>query len=109
MYNPIGMASEGKKLMSTPLAAQTIINDAFKSCYEIGGMIYQGKDFDPIYHSGRFAGDDKVSVYIQRRIPMWSSVRSLTDIASNNKYYKVGTTASTIIPTKDIANWIKKQ
>ena len=72
-------------------------------------MIYQGKDFDPIYHSGRFAGDDKVSVYIQRRIPMWSSVRSLTDIASNNKYYKVGTTASTIIPTKDIANWIKKQ
>lgn len=107
MYNPIGLMTETKKLMSTPIASQTIINDIVKSSIEIAGFIMQGEDYDPIYKSGRFAGENKLSVFIQRRIPIWNGIRNILDTPENNKYYKVGETASTIIPVKDIAEWIE--
>ena len=106
MYNPIGMQTELKTLMSTPLAAQSVISDGLKAIYEIGGFIMQGDSFDPIYKSGRFAGENKLSVYIQRRIPMWNGIRQVIDSPDNNHYYKVGDTACSLINTKGIGNWI---
>ena len=106
LYNPIGMTTEVKTLMSTPIAAQSIITDGLKTIYEIGGFIMQGDSFDPIYKSGRFAGESKLSVYIQRRIPMWSGIRSVIDSPSNNHYYKVGDTACGLVNTKGLGNWI---
>lgn len=106
MYNPIGMQTEVKTLMSTPLAAQSIITDAFKTIYEIGGFIMQGDDFDPIYKSGRFAGESKISVYVQRRIPMWSGIRGVIDSPANNHYYKVGDRVCSLVNTKGLGNWI---
>lgn len=106
MYNPIGMQTELKTLMSTPLAAQSIITDGLKSIYEIGAFIMQGDDFDPIYKSGRFAGENRLGVYIQRRIPMWNGIRQVIDSPANNHYYKVGDTACSLINTKGIGNWI---
>lgn len=106
MYNPIGLTTETKTLMSTPLAAQSIVTDAGKVIYQIGGMIYQGEDFEPIYKSGRFAGESKISVYLQRRIPMWNGIRSVIDSPANNHYYKMGQTAASVVPTGDIADWL---
>lgn len=106
MYNPIGLSTETKTLMSTPIASQSIITDAGKTIYETAGMIWQGEDFEPIYKSGRFAGQTKISVYLQRRIPMWNGIRSVIDAPANNHYYKLGKTAASFVPTGDIADWI---
>ena len=89
MYNPLGMFNEGKKLMSTPIAAQSIITDAMSSLKAVTDWMLDD-EYDPYYHSGRFAGEAKLSVYIQRRIPMWNGIRSIWDLPSNNHYYKRG-------------------
>ena len=54
-------------------------------------MMIQGDEFDPTYKSGQFAGDNKLTVYLQRRIPIWRGIKSsFIDIYDNNHYYKVG-------------------
>ena len=39
MYNPWGLYTEGKTLFSTPVAAQSIISDAFNGMYQIAGYV----------------------------------------------------------------------
>ena len=54
-------------------------------------MIMEGDDFDGTYKSGKFAGESKLKVYIERRIPIWRGIKtSFIDIKTNNSYYKVG-------------------
>lgn len=90
-FNPIGAYNEAKKLWSTPIAAQSGIQDLFQSVGLLTKMIMQGDEFDPYYHSGRFAGEHKLSVYIQRRIPIWRGIKTgFVDIVESNQYYKLG-------------------
>lgn len=90
-FNPIGAYNEAKKLWSTPIAAQSGIQDLFQSVGLLTKMIMQGDEFDPYYHSGRFAGEHKLSVYIQRRIPVWRGIKTgFIDIVESNQYYKLG-------------------
>ena len=103
LYNPVGLVNEGKKLMSTPIAAQSVITDLMSAMGNTIGIILEGDDFDPYYHSGRFAGEHKLSVYIQRRIPIWNGIRGIIDIPDNNHYYKVGKNPITILPLDKIA------
>lgn len=99
MYNPIGAISETKKLMSTPIAAQSIITDAASSLKAIADWALDD-EYDPYYHTGRFAGEHKLSVYFQRRIPMWNGIRSVLDTPSNNHYYKLGVTPLSLFDVK---------
>ena len=108
MYNPWGLYTEGKSLFSTPVAAQSIISDAFNGIYQVAGYILQGEDFDNTYKSGRFAGENKLGVYIQRRIPMWSSIRNIADLPANNQYYKAGGKSLGFIDTNAIGDYIFK-
>lgn len=108
MYNPWGLYTEGKTLFSTPIAAQSIISDAFNGMYQVAGYVLQGEDFDNTYKSGRFAGENKVSVYIQRRIPMWSSIRNIADLPANNQYYKAGGKSLGFVDTNAIGDYIFK-
>lgn len=103
LYNPVGLINESKKLMSTPIAAQSVITDGISAIGNIAGIIMQGEDFDPYYHSGRFAGEHKLSVYIQRRIPIWNGIRGIVEVPDNNHYYKVGKNPITILPLDKIA------
>ena len=89
MYNPIGLFNEAKKLMSTPIAAQSIVSDMGSSLMAIFNALTD-ENYNPYYQSGRFAGEHKLSVYFQRRIPMWSALRNMWDGAAANHYYKVG-------------------
>ena len=89
MYNPLGLANETKKLMSTPVAAQSVITDALSSVKALIDWTLDD-EYDPYYHSGRFAGEHKLSVYVQRRIPIWNGIRNLIDLPDNNHYYKLG-------------------
>lgn len=101
MYNPIGAVSEAKKLMSTPIAAQSIITDGFSSIKAITDWALDD-EYDPYYHSGRFAGEAKLSVYFQRRIPMWNGIRSILDTPTNNHYYKLGKNPIGIVNVKKL-------
>ena len=99
LYNPIGLWTETKTLMSTPIAAQSIVNDLLKAIMNIG-------NYSETFQSGRFAGQNKLLVYLTRRIPVYGGVKGILDIADNNHYYKLGDTAATLIPTRDIGEWV---
>ena len=106
MYNPIGLMSEGKKLWSSPVAVQTGITDLISSAGLISQYILQGDDFDPYYQSGLYAGENKLEIKLKRNIPMYHSIYMLERLNRNNKYYKLGDNMLTIVPVKDIADWI---
>lgn len=94
MYEPLGAVTEAKTLWSSPVAVQPGIVDISKSLVVSMGMLanvlIQGDNFDPYYHSGINAGEHKLKVYIERRIPVWRQVKSIQNITKQNKAYKLG-------------------
>ena len=106
MYNPLGAASEFKKLWSSPVAVQTGISDLLSTAGLISQYIIQGDDFDPYYQSGLYAGENKLEIKLKRNIPMYHGINMLERLTRSNKYYKLGDNMLTIVPVKDIANWI---
>ena len=71
-------------------------------------ILIEGEDYDPYYHSGKYAGEHKLKVYIERRIPVWRGINAILNIGHDNHYYKLGDNMISIIPVKDIATWIKE-
>lgn len=108
IYNPLGVMSEARKLWSSPIAAQTTFKDTFHVLGLCAQYIMEGEEFDPYYSSGAYAGENKFWVNIKRNIPMYHGVYMLERLSHNNKYYKLGENMLTIIPTKDIADWISE-
>lgn len=107
MFSVWGGISEAKKLWSSPVAVQSIINDVLSSANELSQMILEGEDYDPYYHSGKYAGKRKLEVYVKRRIPIYRGFYALAHVADDNSYYKLADNMLSVIPVKDIANWIK--
>ena len=107
-FNPFGAMSEAKKLWSNPVAVQSIINDILASMGTMAQILIEGEDYDPYYSSGKYAGEHKLKVYIERRIPVWRGINAIANIADDNHYYKLGDNMISVIPVKDIANWIKE-
>ena len=107
-FNPFGAASEAKKLWSNPVAVQSIANDILSSMGTMAQILIEGEDYDPYYHSGKYAGEHKLKVYIERRIPVWRGINAILNIGDDNHYYKLGDNMISIIPVKDIATWIKE-
>ena len=88
---PTSSFSELKKQLQSPIAAGNGVQDLLNSVSMLCQLMLQGDDFDPEYHSGQFAGENKLTVYLQRRIPLWRGIKSaFIDIYDNNSYYKVG-------------------
>lgn len=108
MYTPMGIMSEGKKLWSSPLAIMPSFQDGFKSLGLIANIIVNGEDFDPYYATGRYAGKNKLAVYITRNIPMYRAYKRLEDLDKNNSYYKLGNNAIGFFDAEAIANAITK-
>ena len=107
-FTPFGMYTEGKKLFSQPIAAQSIISDCINAMGLTANYIIYGEDADLYFQSGRFANQNKIGVYVERRIPIWRNIKSITDIQENNHYYKLGDNMLSLIPVKDFAKWIKE-
>ena len=106
-FNPIGMYGEAKKLWSTPIAAQSGIQDLIQSCGILAHMLMDWENYDPYYHSGRFAGEHKLSVYIQRRIPIWRGIKTgFVDIVDSNQYYKLSSNMLGYFDAQSMADWI---
>lgn len=108
MYNPFGFASEAKKLWSSPVAVQSGIEDLLHAAGFISQWIIQGEDFDPYYQTGLYAGENKLWVNIRRQIPMYHAINMVERLERSNKYYKLGDNMLSIIPVKDIADWIRE-
>ena len=90
-YWPFMLPTEGKKLVQSPIAANSIITDGLGVIAQISKFLMNGGDYDITYQSGKFAGENKIKVYILRRIPIWRGIKtSFLDIADNNHYYKLG-------------------
>lgn len=106
MYNPIGIYSEGKKLWSSPVAVQSTITDLLSTAGFIAQYMIQGDEFDPYYQSGLYAGENKLEVRIKRNIPIYHSINMLERLNRSNKYYKLGDNMLSIVPVKDIADFI---
>ena len=90
-YWPFMLPTEGKKLVQSPIAANSIITDGLGVIAQISKFLMNGGDYDMTYQSGKFAGENKIKVYLLRRIPIWRGIKtSFLDIADNNHYYKLG-------------------
>lgn len=100
MYNPIGAINEGKKLMSTPVAAGSVINDAMNLLNGVVQWMFDD-EYNPYYETGRWAGHSKLGVYLQRRIPIWNGIKNVIEITENNHAYKLGENAVSLIDIKD--------
>ena len=105
MWTPFGAVGEARKLWSSPIAAQSILTDLLNMIGTTTNMLFN-EDFDPYYHSGKYAGQHKASVYFQRRIPYWRNIMTLRDMPKNNRFYKLGDNIFSIIPVKNIAEYI---
>ena len=99
--------AELKKQLQNPFAANTIFQDVLSSASMLAQMMIQGDEFDPTYKSGQFAGDNKLTVYLSRRIPIWRGIKSsFIDIYDNNHYYKVGKNILGFVNADNIADEI---
>ena len=106
-YTPIGLGSESKKLMSTPIAAQSIVTDVFKTGAELASIIFSGEE-NGFYASGRFAGESKYKVFIERRIPGWYGIKTILDTPKNNHYFKIGQNVNGMFNAKAKADDLKE-
>jgi len=106
-YNPWGAATEFKKLWSSPVAVQSIIGDVMNSAGTLAQMLIEGDEYDPYYHSGKYAKQHKLKVYIERRIPIYRGINSVLNIADDNHYYKLGDNMLSLIPVKAWATELK--
>lgn len=106
-YTPIGLGTESKKLMSTPIAAQSIVNDVFKTGTELASLMF-GDEETGFYASGRFAGESKYKVFLERRIPGWHGIKTILDTPKNNHYFKIGQNVNGMFNAKAKADDLKE-
>ena len=107
-FNPLGMFGEAKKLWSTPIAAQSGVEDLISTMGFIVDWMTDD-EFNPIYQTGRFAGQNKLMVRIKRRIPIYRGIHtSLFDIKESNRYYKLSENMLGSDIIEDMLEWIEE-
>lgn len=99
MYTPPFVITEGKKLYSSPIAAQTMLSDVLKAMNIIAEGLIAGDDYNWDYSSGRYAKENKLYVLTTRQIPIYRAYSNITGLNKSNSYYKLGDNILGIIPT----------
>ena len=88
-YTPWGIANEGKKLYSQPVAALSIASDNLKLLEACCSYIVTGNPDDLYYNSGTYSGENKLKVNIMKQIPLLNQINKHQRLGANNSYYKV--------------------
>lgn len=88
-YTPWGMANEGQKLYSQPVAALSIIKDNWNLLESCVSYIVTGNEDDLYYSSGTMSGENKVVTNIWKQVPLVNQIRKHERLGANNSYYKV--------------------
>lgn len=99
MYTPPFNITEGKKLYSSPIAAQTMPSDILKAMNIIAEGLISGDDYNWDYSSGRYAGENKLYVLTTRQIPVYRAYSNIIGLDKSNSYYKLGNNILGIVPT----------
>lgn len=99
MYTPPFVITEGKKLYSSPIAAQTMPSDVLKAMNIIAEGLISGDDYNWDYSSGRYAGENKLYVLTTRQIPIYRAYSNISGLDKSNSYYKLGDNILGIVPT----------
>lgn len=99
MYTPPFVITEGKKLYSSPIAAQTMPSDVLKAMNIIAEGLIAGDDYNWDYSSGRYAKENKLYVLTTRQIPVYRAYSNIAGLDKSNSYYKLGDNILGIIPT----------
>lgn len=108
-YMPWVLPQEARKTFRTPAAMFQGVDDVANTLSFLTQCMIGGDDFSPVYESGVNAGKNKLSVYIQRNIPVWRGIRSaFIDINDNNKAYKAGKNVIGFIDTDAEAERINR-
>ena len=100
MWNPIGLTSEAKKQWSSPVAIQGFVSDCINTMGLLCQAMFQGDDFDPVYESGIYAGENKGTVWLKRNLPVYHSYNTLYNLKRNHDYFKRGFS---------LTNWINDE
>lgn len=88
-YTLWGIANEGKKLYSQPVAALSIASDNLKLLEACCSYIVTGNPDDLYYNSGTYSGENKLKVNIMKQIPLVNQIIKHQRLGANNSYYKV--------------------
>lgn len=88
-YTPWGLANEGKKLYSQPVAALSIASDNLKLLEACCSYIITGNPDNLYYNSGTYSGENKLKVNIMKQIPLVNQIIKHQRLGANNSYYKV--------------------
>lgn len=88
-YTPWGLANEGKKLYSQPVAALSIASDNLKLLEACCSYIVTGNPDDLYYNSGTYSGENKLKVNIMKQISLVNQIIKHQRLGANNSYYKV--------------------
>ena len=99
MYTPPFVITEGKKLYSSPIAAQTMPSDVLKAMNIIAEGLIAGDDYNWDYSSGRYAKENKLYVLTTRQIPIYRAYSNIAGLNKSNSYYRLGDNILGIIPT----------
>lgn len=106
-FRSFGLIGEGKKLWSSPLAAQGLLEDIGQTLNLCAQYIMEGDEFDPVYTSGVYKGENKFKMLLKRNTPIWHSIYMLERLSKNNKAYKLDENMLSFIPIKSIVENIK--
>lgn len=88
-YTPWGLANEGKKLYSQPVAALSIASDNLKLLEALCSYIITGNPDDLYYNSGSYSGENKLVVNFFKQVPLVNQIIKHERLGANNSYYKV--------------------
>lgn len=88
-YTPWGLANEGKKLYSQPVAALSIASDNLKLLEACCSYIITGNPDDLYYNSGTYSDENKLKVNIMKQIPLVNQIIKHQRLGANNSYYRV--------------------
>lgn len=88
-YTPWGIANEGKKLYSQPVAALSIAQDNLRLLGALCSYIITGNSDDLYYNSGSYSGENKLVVNFFKQVPLVNQIIKHERLGANNSYYKV--------------------
>lgn len=88
-YTPWGIANEGKKLYSQPVAALSIAQDNLRLLGALCSYIITGNPDDLYYNSGSYSGENKLVVNFFKQVPLVNQIIKHERLGANNSYYKV--------------------
>ena len=90
MYTPWMAQTEFRTQWSSPIAAQSIVEDLTRTIGELAILAIEGDSYDGYYHSGIYSGQFRPAVYLQRRLPIYRQYYTMSTLNKNNKAYHIG-------------------